>query len=185
MRTFIAVPIPEPCRIMLDRMQKNLRAFEADVRWVAIPSIHLTLKFLGEADPAVIPGLSNALRRASASQGPFSLRLHGLGCFPGERSPRVIWCGIEGETEALIRLQTTVEAVCAEFGFAPEERAFRPHLTLGRVRGKRNLQPLLDCIKMGSDMESGFKADRYNVYQSVLKPQGAVYTVLQSIALVG
>lgn len=185
MRTFIAVPIPDPCRTMLERMQKDLRAFGADVRWVAIPSIHLTLKFLGEADPGVIPDLSGALRKASASQSSFRLHLRGLGCFPGERNPRVIWCGVEGETEALTRLQETVEKICVEFGFEPEDRPFHPHLTLGRVRGKRNLQPLLDYIKMGSDRESGFAADHYNIYQSVLKPQGAVYTALQSIALGG
>ncbi len=168
---------------MLEKMKKSLQAFEADVRWVAVPSIHLTLKFLGEAQPAVIPRLAETLRRASLSERPFNLRLRGFGCFPPGSRPRVIWCGVEGEIEALSRLQRIVETVCAGFGFLPEERAFHPHLTLGRVRGKRNLQPLLDYIKMAPDMESGFVAGGYNIYQSVLKPHGAVYTVLQSIAL--
>ena len=80
-------------------------------------------------------------------------------------------------------LQKEVEAVCETSGFPPENRAFQPHLTLGRVKGKRNLQPLVDCIKLGSALERSFKADHFNIYRSILKPQGAVYTVLQTIAL--
>ena len=168
---------------MLDEMQQGLRSYGAEVGWVAIPSIHLTLKFLGEADPAAIPKLAESLESAAGSLRSFSLRLHGLGCFPNMRNPRVIWCGIDGETDALSQLQKEVEAVCETSGFPPENRAFQPHLTLGRVKGKRNLQPLVDCIKLGSALERSFKADHFNIYRSILKPQGAVYAVLQTIAL--
>ena len=185
MRAFVAIPLSKECQTMLEQMQHALRAFRADVRWVAIPSIHLTLKFLGEADPAIIPALTEALDRVSRSEQTFGLRLHGLGCFPNEGNPRVIWCGLSGDIGNLSQLHQKVETVCMEFGFAPENRAFHPHLTLGRVNGKRNLQPLLDCIKIGSDLECSFTAGHYNIYQSTLKPQGAIYTVLKTIALSG
>jgi RNA 2',3'-cyclic 3'-phosphodiesterase len=185
MRTFIAIPLPAESRTMLDKMQQSLRVHRADVRWVAIPSIHLTLKFLGEVDPEIIPKLSESIADASRSECPVGLRLQGLGCFPNLRMPRVVWCGIGGETEALSRLQHKVETACAAFGFAPEERAFHPHLTLGRVNGKKNLQPLIECIKIGSDLECRFQADHFDVYKSVLKPQGAEYTVLKTITLSG
>lgn len=183
MRTFIAIPIPEECRTMLGRLQQNLRAFRSDVRWAAIPSIHLTLKFLGEANPEILPELAKSIESAVKTQAGFELRLHGLGCFPNQRNPRVIWCGMEGETERLSALHQSVETACASFGFAPENRVFHPHLTLGRVKGKRNLQPLLDCIKIGSDLECKFKADHFNIYKSKLMPQGALYTVLKTIVL--
>jgi 2'-5' RNA ligase len=166
---------------MLEQMEQDLRKYGSDVRWVAINSIHLTLKFLGEVEPALIQDLSEALEKASVSEGTLALRLHGLGCFPNQKNPRVIWCGIEGDTDGLARLQQKVEAVCQQFGFAPEDRPFRPHLTLGRVRGKRNLQPLLDCIKIDSERECSFDADCYHVYKSTLKPHGAVYSVLKTI----
>jgi 2'-5' RNA ligase len=185
MRTFIAIPLPAEGRTMLDKMQQSLRVHRADVRWGAIPSIHLTLKFLGEVDPEIIPRLSESIAGISRSERPFELRLQGLGCFPNLRMPRIIWCGLGGETESLSRLQQKVESVCGEFGFTPEDRAFHPHLTLGRVNGKRNLQPLLDCIKIGSDLECSFQADHFNIYRSVLKPQGAEYTVLKTITLSG
>jgi 2'-5' RNA ligase len=183
MRTFVAIPLPEECRNMLDRLQLNLRACRADVRWVSISSIHLTLKFLGEVNPESIPELAESLENAAKSQPAFGIRLRGLGCFPNQKSPHVVWCGLNGDTESLSRLQQQVETACMSLGFSPENRAFHPHLTLGRVKGKRNLQPLLDCIKIGSDLECSFQADHFNIYKSILKPQGAVYTVLKTIAL--
>ena len=154
------------------------------MRWVAIPSIHLTLKFLGEVDPEVISGLCALLSESAKSERRFELRLHGLGCFPNARNPRVVWCGIDGETDSLLRLQRIVESACAKLGFAPEDRTFRPHLTLGRVQGRRNMQPLMDQIAAGSDLDlPTFQADCFHIYKSALKPQGAVYTVLHTIAL--
>jgi RNA 2',3'-cyclic 3'-phosphodiesterase len=183
MRTFIAIPLPNECQVLLDQMQQSLRACNADVRWVAIPSIHLTLKFLGEADPEAIPKLHLLLSEACKSEHRIELRLHGLGCFPNARNPRVIWCGIDGETDSLLRLQHVVDSSCAQLGFAPEDRPFRPHLTLGRVQGRRNTQPLMDRIAVGNDLACSFQADRFHVYKSSLKPQGAVYTVLNTVVL--
>lgn len=183
MRAFIAIPLPKECRLMLDQVQRNLRSYGAEVRWVAVSSIHLTLKFLGEVEEEIIPKLGDLLEKATSSERPFELQLHGLGCFPNLRNPRVIWCGVMGEMECLTSLQQKVENVCAGLGFAPEERNFHPHLTLGRVNGKRNLQPLVDYIKMDSDLECRFQVDHFNIYRSILKPQGAEYTILKSIVL--
>jgi RNA 2',3'-cyclic 3'-phosphodiesterase len=185
MRTFIAIPLPPEGRKLLAALQETLRAFRADVKWTAPASIHLTLKFLGEIDPAALPRLVDLIDRQTAGIGPFTLRMHGLGGFPNLRNPRVIWCGLEGDLEQLGALQRNVEAACCQAGFAPEERLFQPHLTLGRVRGKTNLQPLVDYIKIGSTLEHIFTADQIHVYESVLRPQGALYTVLKTLELKG
>lgn len=185
MRTFIAIPLPPEVRALLDEMQKTLRSFGTNVKWTAIPSIHLTLKFLGEIEPASLPRLVESLGAATASERPFALRLHGLGGFPNLHSPRVIWCGLDGELPTLESLQKEVEMACVDAGFPPEERPFHPHLTLGRVRDKTNLQPLVDYIKIGSALEHTFAVKDFNVYQSILRPQGALYTVLEKIELKG
>jgi 2'-5' RNA ligase len=183
MRTFIAIPIPESGRKMLAKLQDDLRSCRADVRYVKPGAIHLTLKFLGEIDPEIVPDLTASLENASRALSRFELLLRGLGCFPNHRSPRVAWCGIEAETENLLELQKQVDAACEAHGFPAEDRPFHPHLTLGRIKGKRNLQALSDCIKMGSDLECRFRVDHFNIYRSTLKPQGAVYTVLKTIPL--
>lgn len=184
MRTFIAIPLPHECLAMLARMQQSLRRCQADVRWVAVSSIHLTLKFLGEVDPAQIAQLGESMENCARQEMTFGLRIRDLGCFPNPKNPRVIWCGISGETDSLLRLQRSVESACSRLGFAPEDRPFHPHLTLGRVNGKRNLQALMDYIKIGSDLECSFQASHFNIYRSILKPQGAEYSVLKSIALI-
>jgi len=183
MRTFVAVPLPEQCKSVLAELQDKMRPYGADVRWVAVSSIHLTLKFLGEIDPALAPKLMDSLRSAAAGQTGFKLSLHGLGGFPNLRNPRVIWCGVGRESEKLSLLQSKVESACGAFGFQPENRPFSPHLTLGRVQGKRNLQGLLDYIKIAPDFEQVFEADRFHLYKSVLTPRGAIYTVLDTIEL--
>ncbi len=170
---------------MLREAQTTLRSFNAEVRWTSIESIHLTLKFLGEINPAILPDLTQGLRRIAASHHRFLIQVRGLGAFPELRSPRVIWSGIEGEVQKLTLLQEDVERVCAESGFPLETRPFQPHLTLGRVKGKRNLQRLLDYIRIGSDFESRIEVCRVNIYRSTLRPQGAVYDVLEDIALPG
>lgn len=182
MRTFIAVPLPIECARTLAEMQSALRRFGADVRWTAVPSIHLTLKFLGEIDPAILPGLTGTLQAVPFSAS-FTLRLEGMGAFPNLQRPRVIWCGIEGDRPALSRLQESVEEACVRAGFERETRPFQPHLTLGRVQGKRNLQPLLDYIKIGTSLRCEFVVEHYRIYRSTLTPQGAIYDVLESIQL--
>ncbi len=182
MRTFVAIPLPALCRAMLEKIQNDLRPFGADVRWTAVASIHLTLKFLGEIDRALLPRLASALDQHARTSA-FELRVRGLGGFPDLRRLRVIWCGVEGQADHLDELQRAVETACQELGFAGEDRPFHPHLTLGRVQGKRNLQPLLDYIRIGQDAECSFAVDHYNIYQSVLTPRGANYTILEKIAL--
>ena len=185
MRSFIALPLPPEITSLLANIERDLQRFGADVRWCGVGSIHLTLKFLGEIDPAVLPGLARALEERVAPRAPFPVDLGGLGGFPNLRSPKVLWCGL-GETEALTRLQADVEEVCRRHGFEPDARPFRPHLTLGRVQGRRNLQPLLDHIRIGAEpVEARFTARQCNVYRSTLRPAGAVYDVLKEIRLAG
>jgi RNA 2',3'-cyclic 3'-phosphodiesterase len=182
MRTFIAVPLPDECHRMIRQILDRMHSFRSEVRWSSIHSIHLTLKFLGEIDPASLPRLASVLKQQAVVPG-FSLTLRGLGVFPNPKNPRVVWCGISDESGGLAALQAAVEAACESLGFGREERPFHPHLTLGRVQGKKNLQPLMDYIRIGSGLECPFRADDYQIYQSVLSPRGAVYTVLDKIDL--
>ena len=183
MRAFIAIPIPDSCREVLSQMQQYLKKSGAEVRWTAISSIHLTLKFLGETDPETVSELARALRDVAHPAQALDLQLSGLGCFPNQKKPRIVWCGIRGDIEQLEILQETVERTCMGFGFESEIRPFRPHLTLGRVRGKKNLQMLVDGFMKGTDLECGFSANHFSIYKSVLNPQGAVYTIVQTIEL--
>ncbi|HSW39447.1 MAG TPA: RNA 2',3'-cyclic phosphodiesterase [Acidobacteriota bacterium] len=183
MRSFIAIAIPNNCLKVIERVQNDLRSCRAEARWVSAGSMHLTLKFLGDVDPAIIPALAEALDSAARTATMMSLRLGGLGCFPNIQQPRVVWCGLDGEIDKLARLQSMIENTCSRFGFARENRTFHPHLTLGRINGKRNLRPLLDCITIAPVTECGFTVNAFSIYRSVLKPSGAEYSVVETIML--
>jgi len=185
MRTFIAVTPPAQVAAQLDALVRDLARFDADVRWSAGASIHVTLKFLGEVSSELLPELVAALRQRVRLSAPFDLELQDLGGFPSLRSPRVLWCGLAGH-QRLSELQSEVEGICTGFGYEPEQRPFRPHLTLGRVRGKRNLQPLVEHLASAPPSLHGkFTVDHVDVYRSTLRRTGAVYDVLEAIALEG
>jgi 2'-5' RNA ligase len=97
--------------------------------------------------------------------------------------PRVIWCGLGGDLEILSALQAEVEAACVKTGFPSEDRPFKAHLTLGRVQGRTNLQPLVDYIRIAASLRCEFAVERYHIYKSTLTPKGAIYEILETIHL--
>ncbi len=133
MRLFVAV---RPDAAAVTSLSEALRQLPADVpvRWGRPEQWHLTLCFLGEVEPRVVPELEERLIRAAGRAAPLTPRLQGAGAFPSPRRARVLWAGVQGDREALIRLAATTTAAAARTGIAVERRPYRPHLTLGRVR---------------------------------------------------
>jgi 2'-5' RNA ligase len=180
-RTFIAIPLSNQVLSNLERLQKELHnGIGSGVSWVAIPSIHLTLKFLGEVDEKRIPGLSTEIKNICRGFTEFNLSCGGLGCFPNTRQTRVIWSGIKPEMQ-LMDLQTAVEFGCSRLGFPKEERRFSPHLTLGRVKFGLD-QSAISFLEKKIERET----DRYDsktnvqeviVFNSELLRTGARYTI--------
>ncbi len=178
-RTFIAIDLPEPVQGALDRFERELRGADAPVAWIKPDRIHLTLKFLGDVPPERIPEIQSALGNVSAVVRPFRLRPSGCGAFPSLGAMRVVWVGLHEEDDSLGRLQKEVEAAMVPFGFKPEDRPFKPHLTLGRVRGRQKLHALQEILMANQSFEAeAFDVDELVLYKSELRPAGAVYTPL-------
>ena len=187
-RAFIAIELPGSVKSALSQLQDNLQRSEhASVKWVDTGSIHLTLKFLGNIATETIPELTKVLSEAARGITPFHLELGEMGVFPNFRAPRVVWVGLRGETATLSVLQENIESALIPLGFPPENRAFSPHLTLGRVREKaspgerRNLGQAVASSKVAS-MEP-FPVDSLSLMRSTLTREGAVYSRLYSFAL--
>ena len=187
-RTFIALHISEEARRALAEVIESLgTTAPRGVRWVNPQSIHLTLKFLGEIEPGRTDQILGSLRQAGEGSLPFSLGLSGLGVFPNNHRPRVLWAGIAGDLDSLTRLQERVEEAMLERGFARESRPFNAHLTIGRVRdGISAVERRLvgDAVAAASLMPTEpWPVESVHLVQSTLNPQGAVYTSLGSAAL--
>jgi 2'-5' RNA ligase len=185
-RSFIAIEISEVLRQRLREFLRELKSTGADVKWVRPEGIHLTLKFLGAVEQDVLERLSLVLRPAVERLDPFELKAQGAGCFPSLRNPRVVWTGLIGEEDAVSRLQREIETITAGLGFPAEDRPFKPHLTLGRVKSPKGKIPLIRMIEANSHLDLGsFRAERVILFRSDLRPEGAVYTKLQEFFLMG
>ena len=182
-RSFIAVELPDMIREEIAKVQSVLKRAGGDVRWVRPESVHLTLKFLGDVEEDAVEPLIEAAARAVAPHPVLDLSLKGIGVFPDRRKLRVVWLGLDGDIESLKLLQKDVEKAAAEFGFDPEKRPFRPHLTLGRVKSGRNRVDLLDQIDTIQPRIIEFTVRDLVYFKSVLKPSGAEYTVLGRLPL--
>lgn len=181
MRCFVAIDLSPEVRAAIVRAQAGLRtaAPRVDVRWLEPAGMHLTLAFLGEVREERLAALQNTLAGVVTRRPPLALVARGLGGFPSARRPRVVWVGIIGEREELGRTAAAVASALVPLGFPAEERPFRGHVTLARVRSPRGLQPLGEAIAAGSDADLGeWTARDVVLYRSHLRPSGAVYEPL-------
>ena len=186
MRCFIAVDLSDEVRSTLDSTQGRLRARapKADLRWVDSAGMHLTLQFLGEVSDGLLADVRRALATAATSVSPLELACRGLGAFPGLTRPRVVWAGIHGAVGDLSRLAAACQHACEPLGFVPEERPFRGHVTLGRVRSPRGFAPLARVIESVVDYDFGaWTAAEVVLYRSQLRRTGAVYEALDRVPL--
>ena len=189
-RLFLAISLPEKVKARLATLQKELAQSQADVRWVRPEGMHLTLKFFGNVPKEMIDPLSKVIQSVIQEQHPgvIHLGLKGLGTFPGrQKSPRVIWVGLEGDLSPLARLQRALEEAFVKLGFEPEKRAFMPHITLGRVKSSKRVERLRQILSRHED-ETFFTPEAIEIkelvlYQSILKPTGAVYIPLRKFSL--
>ncbi len=184
LRMFIAIPIPPLLGEWLHDIQAQLGSTTSDVRWVKVANVHLTLRFLGDIASQQVQIIAGAMDRCLATRAPFRLAAGGVGVFPNLQRARVIWVGLDGDTNELSAMQAELESALARIGFKREQRPFRPHLTIGRVRRRIAPRTLRTALQPLSKMASGaFWADRLVLYRSTLKPSGAAYTALHTATM--
>ncbi|MFZ0959721.1 MAG: RNA 2',3'-cyclic phosphodiesterase [Terriglobia bacterium] len=174
MRAFIAIDLPESLRAALGEAQQAFRNACRDARWTRPEGIHLTLKFLGEISDAQTKQVVEALAQIDPIE-PFSVEVQGFGFFPHAHRPRVFWAGVAAPP-ALAELAAQVESHMEKVGFAREDRAFSPHLTLARFQVPRP-QPELEAAVAARAANSlgKFDAMEFFLFESKLLPQGAQY----------
>jgi 2'-5' RNA ligase len=133
-RAFIAVDLPSDVQDCLEQISAKLKdqIGEKSVRWVSVPNIHLTLKFLGDVSENNLDVLKEIISAEAALQKPMEFSVGRLGAFPKMVRPRVVWVGVEAPSD-LLMLQRGIETRTAKVGYPKDRRKFSPHLTLGRV----------------------------------------------------
>lgn len=184
MRSFIAIEIPENIKQQMVEVQRRIKSAAVDASWPRPEGMHLTLKFLGEIPESKVIDIRNALDRAASGIGSFRLEIQGAGAFPNARSARVVWIGISGELEKLGALQAAVEDAMAGLGMQRENRAFTPHITLGRIKYIRSKETWLAALEQVKDIKlPGFQVNAVSLIKSELKRSGAEYTEIARVEL--
>ena len=187
-RLFIAVdlapPVLEQLGVLQRRWDERIGGRGVRVRWVDPKNIHLTLAFLGETQERIVTELESVLRECAPQLEPFDLRCRGVGAFPTEVRPRVLWAGVdETATAILAELHQALERRLEPLGFPPESRPFQPHLTLGRVKS-RQTAPMREAIVDLSRFDAGTsRIEEVCLYESELSPQGPKYTARARVPL--
>jgi len=188
LRTFIAIEIPKNIHNAIEEQTAGLKAALGPslVRWVPVDNIHLTLKFLGDISPTNVELLAQMLSQEASQQQAFEIQFEGLGVFPNQRRPRVLWIGIQAPA-GLETLQHGIEAATTRLGYPAEVRPFSPHLTIGRVKqnvggeGMQSIRTALQGARVGELGRAPVK--NLTLFKSELKPTGAEYTQLHAAPL--
>ena len=174
-RLFVAIRPPESIRdVLIDAMDDS-----ADFRWQDDEQLHLTLRFVGEVERPVANNLADALSQIRAP--PFLLRVKGAGRFE-QRNSGALWAGIEPK-EPLAALAAKVERACIGVGLEPERRAFHPHITLARWKGRRTREVHSFLDRRRGLASEPFEVDRFGLFESRLSRHGAHYGEVATYAL--
>ncbi len=184
-RLFIAVPTPPHIVRQVAQVREELRAAGADVRWEPDEKLHATLKFLGDTEETTVPRIEEALSGIAGRQASIPVDYRDLGAFPDVHRPRVLWVGMGDATGALTGLQREIDAAMSSLGFPREDRPFHAHLTLGRVKGPRNLRVLLTIMESSTLKTEQVTIRSVELVRSTLRPEGSVYTVLHAFPFGG
>jgi len=136
-RAFIAVNLEIGAIRRVNALQRSLRsspeAPAGKVAWVAPPNLHITLRFLGNIDPALAPALADGIREHVSASPPIRIQLAGLEAYPRQEHARLLFVDVQDASGAFTEFAQRIEALAQSVGFQPETRPFRAHLTLGRL----------------------------------------------------
>ena len=172
MRVFIGIPLPEETKRYLNGIEDEFKECDCLIKWVQHTNLHITLKFLGEIKEERLPLINGAIEETSKNFSKIFVSLRNFGFFPHEKNPRVFFVSVDKD-EILRRLAYALEKRLEPMGFTPEHR-FKSHITLGRIKSKKNIECLIRKTKRVKLINS-FYIDSIILYKSTLTPKGPIY----------
>jgi RNA 2',3'-cyclic 3'-phosphodiesterase len=179
-RLFIAFPLEQSVTDQLGRMITSLKQYGADVKWVAPQNIHLTTCFLGDTDQSKVPAINKIIDEIASQHSKVVTKINLVGGFPTIERARVIWAGMAEGGEQLGATTAALVGKVRRLGFTLDDKPFKPHLTLGRVREGGTMGELGTFLKSYSYDPIPVTFDRLTLFESTLTPQGPIYKGLHS-----
>ncbi len=177
MRLFTAIDLDQEVLLRLERLLSALRP-EALIKWSPLDNLHITIKFIGNWPESRLDELSEALALLPR-RTPFEVELKGLGWFPNERQPRILWAGVEGG-DPLSKLARDTDEQLEPLGIQKEDRAFSPHLTLARIKSPVPLDMIRQKVQQARPTSFGkFRVAELALYRSDPGSNASIYRKLR------
>ncbi|MCF6157788.1 MAG: RNA 2',3'-cyclic phosphodiesterase [wastewater metagenome] len=184
-RLFIAVEITEDTRRKLTEFQDRLKSADIDVGWVAPENFHITLKFIGSVDKEKVDAIVRIIKNSVTDIHPFDLSYIGVGVFPTEKNPRVIFVDTIDSERVLTKIHERLDSQLMALGVKHENRPFEAHLTVGRIKTRRNVRKLLETLHAYHGFNFGLEqVNQVALMESILSRSGPLYMRLNSIHLI-
>lgn len=185
-RAFIAVEIYDQAKQKISGLISNLKKSDTDLKWITEDQMHITLKFLGNVDKNAIQGISEEISNISSTFNSFRINFYKIGAFPDLKHPNVLWLGIDKGASDLKMLNKKIENALGKLGFKVENREFKPHLTLARIKSLKNISNLTKLVEeMDFNSWDDLEINKLALYQSSLTPKGAIHTIITEKYLMG
>lgn len=191
-RIFVAVDISRAAREKAARYIENLKKDFPNLRvgWEKAEKLHLTMKFLGDVDENQLLDLFSAcdkitleISKLQFQASDVRCQILGTGVFPNVKRPRILWLGLRDENGILTRINDHLEAECEKYGFEKENRKFKPHLTIGRLREPQISQKLAETHLQNEFEPVEFEVSEIVIYESKLQPTGSIYSKVKTFKL--
>jgi len=174
----MAIPVSPETRQQVEVIKREFPELRVNVRLVHPENLHLTLKFLGDTDEKIVPAISKTITEIASKIRRFEYVCEGVGCFPNNRNPRILWLGVTRGFDEIKELSGQIEAGLQTFGYLPERRGFQPHLTIGRIKNpQRKIDDLENFLKY-EFISTINRVENVIFYESNLTAGGAIYTRL-------
>lgn len=175
-RVFVAIELTDSVQAALAGWIRDLRSAGAKVSWVRERNLHLTLVFLGEISSKRVVAVGRIQDEEAVATPVFDVAVRGTGCFGSTQYPRVVWAGVEAPVN-LADVQRRLTNRLKAKGFEVDGRAYQPHITVGRVRGREGVAALTSVVASANNIDFGkVTVRRLVLKQSLLGPEGAEYS---------
>lgn len=177
-RLFIAFPIESAVKKHLAAISGRFKSISPTVKWVDPNNMHLTARFLGDTDPKIIQPIVELIQSTCEKFGPVQATVERIGGFPNLKRPRVLWVGLSELADNLTPIVQELQNGLRGLGISPDEKRFKAHLTLARIKQPLGLERFLEELERFKFEPIQITFDRMELIESILTPQGPIYKTL-------
>lgn len=182
LRTFIALELAEEHKqAILSHLNIWSRSYPTGINWVKPPNLHLTLLFIGDTQSADIAQIKEAMFNLTQKINSFELSCMGFELFPAIE-PRLLWVKLQSKDKEVFSFAKELSRMVKDFGYEPDAKALKLHVTVGRIKAQQPVWLEQEFLKAALPSQAA-EYDTVTLYQSILKPEGPVYTPLEQYAL--